>query len=753
MYRSADALPTGIVTFLMTDIEGSTQAWQAAPDTMTTSVSRHYEILGAGIEAHGGQRPEEQGEGDSVVGVFRNPSDAIAAALDTQLTLRRELPGLAVRMSLHTGEAMLRDEKNYVGLSIIRCARIRSSGHGGQILVSDATKEAVQEELPPAVRLVDLGVYGLRGLSGRDRIWQLEHDDLPSTFPYLKAGASAAGNLPSPISSFVGRRSELAAISTSLDAHRLVTLTGSAGIGKSRLAVAAADSAANALNGGAWLVPLTGLTADDLDAVASTTLQACSIDRGGAEPLEAITDYFQSVAGALLVIDGCEHAPDGAATIVQHILARCPETIVLATGRDPLNVPGEVVHDVGPLPMPPRAHRGGIRSLQPYDAAQLFIERAATANPELELGDATAADIVSICTQLHGVPLGIELAAARVTLTSISDLAASLESLTTGSDRPLSTALGSSIAWSYHFLDESSQAALRRLSVFQGSFEIDAATAVVIGDGIDEDTAVRSIRTLLDQRLLTVDQASGRAFLPSAIRLMAAERLEGSTDRPGAIARHTEWFAELATNFARAGLAMPDSLLGPDEADMFRALESAMTIGPTSAAYRILIGLGPRWHRLDRETAEAASAWVAGRSPSDGEENWAGAVSRLCYAFAGQPDQPIHAFADEARAIAELTGDPVSSLYLDFVAAVGALADGAFGSAERLSDECRRLGVDEVAIAIDQQIAAAQRAAGLDTDAAARMESLRALLGGSDYRGPIDLTDIDLARHHQPAAT
>ena len=753
MYRSVDPLPTGTVTFLMTDIEGSTQAWQAAPDTMTATVSRHYEILDAGIRAHDGQRPEEQGEGDSVVGVFRSASDAITAALETQLSLRSELPGLSIRMSLHTGDAMLRNEDNYVGLTIIRCARIRSSGHGGQILVSDATKAALADDLPPAVGLLDLGVYGLRGLTGRDRIWQLEHDDLPSTFPYLKAGASAAGNLPTPISSFVGRRAELTTLSNSLSAHRLVTLTGSAGMGKSRLALAVADTAANALTGGAWLVPLTGLTADDPDAVASATLQACSIDRGGAEPLDAIIDHFQSVASAVLVVDGCEHAPNGASTIVQHVLAQCPDTIVLATGREPLHVAGEVVHDLGPLLTPPEDYRGGVEGLRNYDAAQLFIERASTANPEQVFGEASARDITRICSQLRGVPLGLELAGARVALTSIRDLAASLESLTSGPDRPVSVALASSIAWSYEFLDVNAQAALRRLAVFQGTFEIDAATAVVMGDGLDEHTAITSIRTLLDQRLLTVDESSGRAQLPSAIRLIATERLGGSADARGAISRHGEWFAGLAERFGKSGLAIPDSLLAPDESDIFKALESATTIGPPSVAYRILIGLGARWHRLDREAAEAAATWTTSRSPSDGEERWTAAVSRLSYAFAGQPGHPIHAYAAEARAIAELTGDETSPLYLDFGAAVREVDNGDLDAAERLSDAARRLGVDEVAIAINQYIAAAHQRSGRSQEATTRMDSLRSLLGGGDYQGPIDLTDGKQTPEQQAAAT
>ena len=219
MARRDAPLPTGLVTFLLTDIEGSTQAWQTAPDEMTAIVSRHYQILDAAVATRGGVRPQEQGEGDSIVAVFVDPIAAVTTALEAQLALRRELPDLPVRMALHTGETMLRNEDNYVGLTIIRCARIRSSGHGGQILLSDETTQRPSTvRSPTTADVIDLGLYGLRGLDGRARVWQLTHPELPTDFPPLKAGTSAAGNLPSPITSFIGRRTELTTVGNSLDA-------------------------------------------------------------------------------------------------------------------------------------------------------------------------------------------------------------------------------------------------------------------------------------------------------------------------------------------------------------------------------------------------------------------------------------------------------------------------------------------------------------------------------------------------------
>ena len=409
MSAAIDPLPTGVVTFLLTDIEGSTQAWQAAPGEMTALVSHHYDILESGIAAHGGRRPQEQGEGDSVVAVFADARSALAAAVDTQLALRRELPDLPARMALHTGEAMLRNENNYVGLTIIRCARIRGCGHGGQILLSDDTVAELGDEMPEAVGVIDLGLYGLRGLDGRERIWQVTQPDLPATFPPLKAGTSAAGNLPTPISSFVGRRSDLAVVSRSLTTNRLITLAGDAGIGKSRLAHAAADAAANSMSGGVWWVGLSDVSDDDVQVVATAVMRACALVGGDADPVDVVADHFRSIAESLLIIDGHERAPVAAAALVERLLARCPDARVLATGRQPLQIPGEVVHAVAALTVPGADFAGGLADLGAFDAARLFLERGA--DHDVALHDENASDIARICRDLRGVPLAIELAA------------------------------------------------------------------------------------------------------------------------------------------------------------------------------------------------------------------------------------------------------------------------------------------------------------------------------------------------------
>ena len=654
-------LPTGVVTFLLTDIEGSTEAWQASPDQMADLVTRHYEILDQAIAAHRGARPQEQGEGDSVVAVFVEPGDAVAAAIDAQVALRSLVPEIRVRMALHTGEATLRDQDNYIGLTIIRCARIRSCGHGGQILLSADTADATRETLGSAAGLLDLGVYGLKGLDGRERIWQLADPRLPTEFPPLSAGSSSTGNLPTPISSFVGRRSELTAVGEALSANRLLTLAGDVGIGKTRLAMAAAAATADSMPGGVWWIPLSEAPADDVDAIAAWMLHSCALPRPVADPVDSLIDHFASMARSLVVVDGVDRASSAAATVINRLLTQCPEMQVLATGVDPMRVPGEAVFPVPPMSMPDLDDALALESLGSHDATRLFVERAASTSGG-RFDDSDAAHIVELCRDLRGAPLAIELAAARSGSTPISELTASLGALVEG-DGPadLARTLASSIEWTYQLLDTQAQVALRRLGVFRGDIEIDAATAVVRGGDLDDRAAATAVRQLLDQRLLTFDGTSRRAGMSVAVRAFARDALAASADVDATNARHGAWFAAIAERFSAASGSpepLPLSLLAPDEGDVLAALQTSMRSDTPLVAYRILVALGATWSSIGRpEIGDQVANWLSTRSPSDGEEMWAAAVARSCHERAHHPESPIHQFAEEALAIAELVGD------------------------------------------------------------------------------------------------
>lgn len=702
MTRRGDALPSGVVTFLLTDIEGSTQAWQAAPAEMTTLVSRHYDLLDEAVSAHGGRRPEEQGEGDSVVAAFTDPRAAVAAAVQAQLVLRRELPALPVRMALHTGHALLRNEDNYVGLTIIRCARIRSAAHGGQILVSDDTATLVAGSLPDRTGLLDLGRYGLKGLTGRERIWQLTHRELPESFPPLSAGASAAGNLPTPMSSFVGRRTELIAVGNSLGVDRLVTLVGETGVGKSRVANAAAQAAGASIPGGVWWVDLSEVRDAE---VADVLLRACALHApGSTDPVDAIASHFRSVARALVVLDGVDRLAGGAADLADRLLGQCPDLHILATGRSPLRLPGELVHEIPPMKVPPESFDGSVADLDRHDASRLFVERARRADGTTACTDDDAAHVARICRRLRGVPLSIELAAARSRTTPIAQLARSLDAdgIAWDGAGPDNTSTRS-VAWAYESLGDTAQTALRRLGVFRGSFEVDAATAIVTGPPIDPQTAIAAIHRLTDQHLVTYDHDVGRLAMSGTVREFARARLAEAPDDGLASAHHGSWFAAVAERFAAGGTEMPMSLLAPDEADVLHALDAAMAQRDASSAYRIVIALAPRWARSGQSDLVASAAdWIVGRAPSDGEELWSAAVARLACARADDTESSVHELAEEARAIAELSGDDVSPMYLDVVAAVRDHRAGDAEPATVLAARARAAGVVDVEGAIHQ---------------------------------------------------
>jgi hypothetical protein len=346
--------------------------------------------------------------------------------------------------------------------------------------------------------------------------------------------------------------------------------------------------------------------------------------------------------------------------VFNRLLAQCPEMQVLATGTDPMHVPGEAVFAVPPMEMPEPDDEVSLESLRRHDATRLFIERA-TSTSGGRFDDVDAVHIVELCRDLRGAPLAIELAAARSGSTPIAELAASLGALVDG-DGPadLAGTLASSIEWTYQLLDPPAQVALRRLGVFRGDIEIDAATAVVRGGDLDDRAAATAVRRLVDQRLLSFDGTSGRLGMSAAVRTFARDMLAASGD-VDATRRHGLWFAALAERFSAAPGSpepLPLSLLAPDEGDVLAALQTSVESDSPVVAYRILVALGATWSAIGRpEIGEQVAIWLSTRSPSDGEEMWAAAVARSCHERAGDPDSPIHRYADEALAIAELVGD------------------------------------------------------------------------------------------------
>ncbi|WP_167458354.1 ATP-binding protein [Mesorhizobium kowhaii] len=541
-FPSSTPLPSGVVTFLLSDVEGSTRLWEDDEDTMGAAIARHYELLDAAITLHGGVRPVEQGEGDSVVGAFAQPSDAVAAALHAQRTFGDEQwPGgqvLRIRIALHTGEAQLRGNDYYVGRTVIRCARLRAVAHGGQTVLSGATRDLVADRLPDDADLRDLGSHRLKDLGAPERVWQLCHPDLADEFPPLRSLNAFANNLPTQLTSFVGRDAELAELRTVLEADRLVTLTGAGGAGKTRLAVhAAADVAERHPDGVRW-VELAPVSSPD--AVPYAVLRTFGfVEEEDRPPTQTLCEQLAG-SDALVVLDNAEHVLEPCAQLAQALLGAAPKLRILVTSREPLGVPGELTWRVP--------------SLDDAAATRLFSERASQVRPGFQVEGSEGTAVAQICRRLDGLPLAIELAAARVRMMPPARIAAALDDrfrLLTGGSRtvlPHQQTLETSVAWSHDLLDDAERAMLRRLSVFAGGFTLDAAEHVCTGDVVDRYAVLDLLTRLVDKSLVQadVDDPDGRYWLLETIKFFARARLAESGETDPIQEQHRDYFLALA---------------------------------------------------------------------------------------------------------------------------------------------------------------------------------------------------------------
>src|SRR5262245_9219221 len=556
----ARVLPTGTVTFLLTDVEGSTAGWVRSPEGLAVAIPRHYEILDEAIEAHGGVRPVEQGEGDSTVTAFSRPTAALAAAVDAQRSLAAEAwpdgAAVRVRMAVHTGEAQLRDEGNYVGLALARCARIRSCGHGGQVLVSEATAAVVGDAPPPDATLRDLGTHRLKDLGRPERVWQLVHPDLEQDFPPLRSLDAHRHNLPVQLTSFVGREAELAVLDKLLPDTRVLTLTGAGGCGKTRLALELAVLVVDHYPDGVWVIELAPVS--DGELVASTVLSALGLrEEQGRPPAKTLESHLRD-RRAMVILDNCEHLVPACAALADTLVRSCPSVQVLATSRAPLTVEGEVPWRVPNLSAPAEPSPVGLDALDSYEAVRLFIERARQARPNFEVTNEAAPAVAEICHRLDGIPLAIELAAARarmLTPQQICDGLADRFRLLVGPARTATRhhqTLHGSVDWSYQLLDDQERVLLHRLSVFAGAVGLDTVEAVCEGDGLERLAILDVLAGLIDKSLVVVDDegAAARYGLLETIREYAGARLTEAGERERLHRRHRDHFVEEAERLA-----------------------------------------------------------------------------------------------------------------------------------------------------------------------------------------------------------
>ncbi len=571
-----------IATFLFTDLENSTPLWENHPDLMQDLAARHDTLLREAIEAHQGKVVKTTGDGFHAV--FDAATDGIAAALAGQQAIlaekwSNETGPLKVRMGLHTGESQAR-EGDFYGPELNRAARVMGIGHGGQVLVSGTTAALLRGRLPGGSELIDLGLHRLKGLSDPEQIYQLVHSSLETDFPPLQSSVSIPHNLPNQLTTFIGRTRELEEVKRLIESNRLLTLLGSGGTGKTRLMLQAAGDLVERFPDGGWLVELAPLTNSEL--VAEKTAGVLGVrgqpDRSLADSLAA----FLRRKEILLLLDNAEHLVQTSAELAEHLLTLCPKLKILVTSREPLSIDGEATFQVPSLSLPAENVMTE-DELEASEAVQLFLERTLVVRPDFELNTDNVPAVAEIVRQLDGIPLALELAAARLRVMSAEQIAARLNDrfrLLVGGRRtalPRQQTLQALIDWSWNLLEESEQVLLRRLSVFSGGWTLEDAQQVAGDTQLDEFDIIDNLEALVEKSLVTtgtLPDGSDRFNLLETIRQYGRERLAEAREDEVLGDKHAAYFVGLireaeAANTQMEIVAWIKRLVG--ETDNFRA--------------------------------------------------------------------------------------------------------------------------------------------------------------------------------------
>lgn len=565
-------LPTGAVTFLFTDIEGSTRLWEHQPAAMGPALARHDALVREAIARHAGH--VFMAAGDAFCAVFRTADNAVAAACDAQAALDKEPwaeAQIRVRMALHTGVAEVRDN-GYFGQPLNRVARLLAAGHGGQILLSLATQELVRNSLPEGVGLRDMGERRLKDLVRPERVYALVVPGMPAEFPPLKTLDARAQNLPIQLTSFVGREQEMDEIRGLLRSVRLVTLTAMGGTGKTRLSLQVGADLIDEFADGVWFVELAPLSDARLVPQALATILGIK-----EQPDESITSTVVKRVGdkeMLLILDNCEHLVTACAELCEALLSSCPGVRILASSRELLRIAGETAYRVPSLPLPDPKAIPHAESVSRYAAVRLFVDRALAVKVSFQVTDANAPGVASICQRLDGIPLALELAAARLRSMSVEELNQRLDKrfhVLTGGSRtalPRQQTLRALIDWSYDLLNTIEQAMLRRLAVFVGGWALQAAERVCAGEDVGEDEVLDLLDSFVDKSLVIAEERAGvtRYRMLETVHEYARERLNEARDGDAVPARHLEFYLALAEE---AGAA----LTGPKQGEWLELLD------------------------------------------------------------------------------------------------------------------------------------------------------------------------------------
>jgi predicted ATPase/class 3 adenylate cyclase len=724
----ADALTvattSALKTFLMTDVEGSTRLWEEQRERMAASLAVHDAVLRETVEQHGGDVVKSTGDG--ILASFGSAAEAVVGAVEIQRRVGREqwtvsVP-LRIRVAVHTGEAQAR-AGDYFGPAVNRTARLLSIGHGGQILLSAAAAELVRDDLPAELSLIDQGEHRLRGFDRPERVFQLVGPDLVRTFPPLRSQPTVRTNLPAQLTSFVGRRREMVELRELAPRHRLLTLVGVGGTGKTRLMLELAGELGASFGDGVWLAELASIT--DPRLVVGEVGRAVGIsEEPGRETIETLTDFLRDKE-LLLLLDNCEHVIAAAAGVVGPVMAGCPRVTVFASSREALGIHGEMTYPVPSLHLPdaPRPHLLEIAArafdeAATSEAVQLFVDRARAVSPSFQLDAENAPTVVDICRRLDGIPLAIELAAARVSVLSVAEIDARLGDrfrLLTGGRRsvlPRQQTLQALIDWSWNLLSAEDRQLLGRLSVFSGGWTLEAAAGVTVDPGAEPDQLVTldGLSRLVDRSLVQVDHAETTRYrLLETIRQYARDRLLEVGEADVTRAAHFGFFFALA-------MAAERPLLGPHmiewlhrldaEVDNLRAALDWGMEADTDRAIRMHLALAEYWRvrsfgsePVDRLTRAAEAALARPRDLTGPNRSTTIVSARIVAAVAlahaswGAPQTAVR-YGDLALNLARGLDDAETTLAALGAAATAAVFSGAPDKATRMSEETLRLATE-----------------------------------------------------------
>jgi predicted ATPase/class 3 adenylate cyclase len=673
--------PTGTVTFLFSDIEGSTERWERYRTVMARALSRHDELMRAALEAQGAYIFKTVG--DAFCAAFATTPDALEAAVGAQRSLAAQdfsdVDALRVRMALHAGRSTERDG-DYFGSAVNRVARLLAIGHGGQVLVSGTAADLLQGEMPPDCALRDLGVHRLKDLAQTERVYQLVAPDLPEAFPALRSLGAFANNLPAQLTSFVGRDDVVGDIVALSERHRLVTLVGTGGAGKTRCAIQVGAEVLDRFDDGVWLAEFAPIS--DSSLVAGVVAQALSVREHPNRPmLDTLIAYFKRKR-LLLIFDNCEHVVGEASSVSAAILQTCPDVRIIATSREGLNIPGEQLYQMPSLSVPPPGQVPSSIEALSFGAPLLFADRAGSVDNRFALTDENVAHIVEICRRLDGIPLAIELAAARVRLLAPQQIAQMLDErfrVLTGGNRsalPRHQTMRALIDWSYDLLSGPERRLFCKLSIFAGGFTLESAVATCGDATLDEIAVFEALSSLVDKSLAQAESTDRgtRYRLLESTRQYARERLVEGGDSEIVARAHANAFLALAGQLDSTWESEPDRVWcarAEPELENFRA---ALTwaFGPHGdvlTAQRLTGTLSQVWTSLGaaegRGWLQRAQSLVSAETP----EPVIAALNLCDAALANTLTQmkATVAAGERARQSYRELGDPLRSLYAQLI--------------------------------------------------------------------------------------